>query len=199
MKASLKRLKEICIEILKNFTRIIESKYEDLEHHSSRVTAYAIATAEEMGLSKYEIGVIEHAGYLHDIGKIGISESILFKPGSLDEEEWVEIKKHPGIGENVLEPCGVFQLEQPVVRHHHERPDGKGYPDGLESLEIPLAARILAVADAYDAMTSSRPYREAMEPDEAINEIKRCNGTQFDPEVVDAFLRVFEKASTKIK
>lgn len=194
-----KQPKEIFVEILENFTHFIESKHSDLERHSSRVSIFAVAIAREMGLSKEEIRIIERAGYLHDIGKIGINELIWFKPGSLTEEEWAEVKKHPEIGKKIIELSMMLHMEQPVVRHHHERFDGKGYPDGLSDKKIPLAARILAVADAYDAMTSSRPYREAMQPLEAIEELKRCNGTQFDPEVVNAFLKVIEKADAKIK
>ncbi len=194
-----KQPKEIFVEILENFTHFIESNHSDLEHHSSRVSIFAVAIAREMGLSKEETKIIERAGYLHDIGKIGINELIWFKPGSLTEEEWAEVKKHPEIGKKIIELSKHLHMEQPVVRHHHERFDGKGYPDGLSDKKIPLAARILAVADAYDAMTSSRPYREAMQPLEAIEELKKCNGTQFDPEVVNAFLKVIEKASAKIK
>ena len=198
MKNSLRRLKGTCVEILKNFTQIVESKHPDLEFHSSRVVVYAIATAQEMGLSKEEVKIIEYAGYLHDIGKIGISELILLKPGSLTDEEWTEMRKHPEIGEKIIRPFRLLYLEQPAIRHHHERLDGKGYPDGLSKGKIPIEARILAVADAYDSMTSRRPYRDALGPAGATEELKKCKGTQFDPGVVDVFLKVVEKANVRI-
>ncbi len=161
--------------------------------HSQQVTEYAVDIAREMGLSFKEIDIIRDAGVLHDIGKIGIPDAILLKPGRLTEEEYAEIKKHPVIGKKILEPVNCLADKIPLIYHHHERIDGKGYPEGLEGDNIPLGARILAVADAYQAMTSDRPYRKALPSLIAIEELKRYKGRQFDPDIVDAFLRVLKR------
>jgi HD-GYP domain-containing protein (c-di-GMP phosphodiesterase class II) len=136
-----------------------------------------------------EIDSLKFGGYLHDIGKIGVRDTVLLKPSRLTEEEFVEIRLHPVIGDNIIKPLGSFPNERLIVRHHHERFDGKGYPDGLGGTDIPRTARILAVADTYDSMTSTRPYRQALSHATAIEELKRCSGTQFDPAIVEAFLQ----------
>lgn len=161
--------------------------------HSQEVTEYAVNIAREMGLSFKEVDIIRDAGILHDIGKIGISDAILLKPGRLTEEEYAEIKKHPVIGRKILQPVNCLVDKIPLIYHHHERVDGKGYPDGLEGDNIPLGARILAVADAYQAMTSDRPYRKALPTIVAIEELNRFKARQFDPIIVDAFLRVLRR------
>ncbi|MFH1094477.1 MAG: HD domain-containing phosphohydrolase [Candidatus Omnitrophota bacterium] len=161
--------------------------------HSQQVTEYAVDIAREIGLSFKEIDIIRDAGILHDIGKIGIPDSILLKPGRLTQEEYTQIKKHPVIGKKILEPVNCLADKIPLIYHHHERIDGQGYPDGLVGDNIPLGARILAVADAYQAMTSDRPYRKALPTLIAIEELKRFKGRQFDPHIVEAFLRVLRR------
>ncbi|MCG2712374.1 MAG: response regulator [Candidatus Omnitrophica bacterium] len=165
--------------------------------HSQQVTEYAVDIAREIGLSFKEINIIRDAGILHDIGKIGIADAILLKPGRLTQEEYIQIKKHPVIGKKILDPVNCLADNIPLIYHHHERIDGQGYPDGLTGDNIPLGARILSVADAYQAMTSDRPYRKSLPALIAIEELKRFKGRQFDPDIVDAFLRVLRRMGIK--
>lgn len=161
--------------------------------HSTRVARYAHMIAEEMGCSEEELDVINFAGSLHDIGKIGIRDDILLKPGRLTDEEYEKIKEHPVIGADIISKLGLWDREMEIIRHHHERYDGKGYPDGLKGEDIPKLARIMSVADCYDAMASDRAYRKKMEKSLVLKIIRKNAGTQFDPQVVDAFLRVSEQ------
>ncbi|MBU4304274.1 MAG: response regulator [Candidatus Omnitrophica bacterium] len=161
--------------------------------HSEQVTEYALMIAGEMMLAKEELDKIRDAGILHDIGKIGIPDAILLKPGRLTEEEYNEIKKHPEIGKKILEPVDCLADKIPLIYHHHERFDGKGYPCGLRGEEIPLGARILTVADAYQAMTSDRPYRKALPVYIAVEELIIGKDKQFDARIVDVFLRVLKR------
>jgi putative two-component system response regulator len=161
--------------------------------HSREVTEYAVAIAKEMGLPVKEIEIIRDAGILHDIGKIGIPDAVLLKPGRLTEEEYEQIKKHPEIGKSILQPVNCLADKIPLIYHHHERVDGTGYPAGLAGENIPLGARILAVADAYQAMTSDRPYRKALSMQIAIGELEKFKGKQFDPQIVDIFLRILKR------
>ena len=146
-----------------------------------------------MGYPSDDIQKIQSSAPLHDIGKIGIHDSILNKPDKLTKEEFEQIKNHPMIGLNIVMPLGLDPEEQAIIRNHHERWDGKGYPDGLSGKEIPRLSRILGVADAFDAMTSSRAYRKALPFSTCLQELKDKSGTQFDPEVVEAALSVFSK------
>jgi hypothetical protein len=166
----------------------IDAKDSYTRGHSGRVVKYSQRIAAQMGLSGDEIMAVKTAAYLHDIGKIGIDERILLKPGALTAVECQNIMRHPGISAKILARVAFLQEAIPVVRHHHERFDGGGYPDGLAGAEIPLGARILAVADSFDAMTSDRPYRRALDARQARLELKRSAGAQFDPLVVEAFL-----------
>jgi len=134
-------------------------------------------------------GLIRCAGLLHDIGEIAIDSSILYKPGKLTRREWVVVREHPVVASNIIKKIKLLDELVSIVRHHHERFDGGGYPDGIKHDEIPLEARLLAVADSFEAMTSERPYRSAMSKQKAIAELKRCPGTQFDPAIVNAFLK----------
>lgn len=177
------------INTLKSLVMSIEARDSYTKQHSERVTAYALEIAEVMNLSEDEKDVIRFGGYLHDIGKIGVRDTVLLKPDRLTEEEKAEIRLHPVIGDNIIKPIKFLPKERELVLYHHERFDGNGYPEGLEGERIPRIARILAVADTYDAMTSSRPYRTARTHDFAIEELKRCSNTQFDGEVVKAFLK----------
>ncbi|MGH2968593.1 MAG: HD-GYP domain-containing protein, partial [Solirubrobacteraceae bacterium] len=151
------------------------------------VGAYARATAAALGLAPKRVERLHAAGVLHDLGKLGVADAILHKPGAPDEPEWREIRRHPEIGARILEHAGLRDIAG-WVRAHHERIDGRGYPHALSADEIPLEARILAVADAYEAMIADRPYRAGMAAEDARAELLRCAGTQFDREVVEAFL-----------
>ncbi len=176
------------LDTLKSLVTIIEAKDLYTQQHSSRVTTYAIKFAEEMKCSEEELEILSFAGYLHDIGKIGISDSILTKTGKLTPSEYEAIKLHPVIGDHIVEPLGLLKTEREIIRYHHERPDGKGYPEGLVGDEIPLLARIVAVADAFDAMTSTRSYRDSLDLEYAIEELRRYSGKMFDADVVKAAL-----------
>jgi putative nucleotidyltransferase with HDIG domain len=158
--------------------------------HSTRVAKYAHMIAKEMGCTEEELDIVNFAGSLHDIGKIGIRDDILLKPGKLTDEEYEKIKEHPAIGADIISKLGLWDREMEIIRHHHERFDGKGYPDGLKGEQIPKLARILFVADSFDAMASDRAYRKRMETSRVISIIKECAGKQFDPVAVNAFLKV---------
>ena len=170
----------------------LEAKDKYTSGHSQRVAEMAVATAREMGMPQDKVEKIRLAGLVHDIGKIGVRESVLNKAGKLTDDEYHEIISHCEIGERILSPILEDEEMLKMVRHHHERYDGMGYPDGLSGKRIPEAARVLAVADAYDAMTSDRPYRAAMSSEMANAELEEGKGKQFDPVVVDAFLKIIE-------
>lgn len=163
--------------------------------HSHRVAALAKRIAEVHGLRDHEIERIELAARVHDIGKIGIGNDSLHKGGPLSDDEWEIMRQHPAIGEQLLSPYRQFRHEAAIVRSHHERWDGKGYPDKIRAHQIPIGARIIAVADTFDAMTSSRPYRAALSREFAVDEIRNNAITQFDPQVVASFLQVMDEAS----
>jgi len=171
-----------------------EIKDPYIRGHQQRASRWAAALAEQMGLSPERVRDIRIAGLLHDLGKVSISEQILNKPGKLTEEEFAKIKEHPALGAMmIISEAEGLQRVVPIVRHHHERLDGKGYPDGLAQEEIPLEARIMSVVDVFDAMTHDRAYRKALSREEAIAELERGAGTQFDPAVVQAFLALAER------
>jgi len=177
-------------ETIRSLAYALEARDAYTRGHSERVTALALRVAEAMGLPEDEQRVLGHAGMLHDIGKIGVADAVLNKPSLLSEEDRAIIENHPIFGGTILAPLRFLEKVQVLVKHHHERFDGRGYPEGLAGEAIPLGARIIAVCDAYDAMTSDRPYRKARSRAEAIQEIRAHAGTQFDPAVVEAFLRV---------
>jgi diguanylate cyclase (GGDEF)-like protein len=160
--------------------------------HAARVAAYTVMLAGELGWPAETLPRIEEAAYLHDIGKISISDRVLLKAGRLNDEEWRQMRQHPVVSADIIGPLFAGDLAL-GVRHHHERYDGRGYPDGLEGETIPELARLMAVADAYDAMSCRRPYKAALTYGDCIEELRRCRGTQFDPDMADAFLRVLEK------
>ncbi|MEX0800257.1 MAG: HD domain-containing phosphohydrolase [Dehalococcoidia bacterium] len=160
------------------------------EGHSQRVSRMTGMVSQQMGLASADIRLIERAAALHDIGKIGVADAVLSKPGPLSDEEWVEMRRHPRLGYEIVEGIEALRNAADIVHAHHERYDGAGYPRGIAAGEIPIGARIFAVVDAYDAMTSHRPYRRARSHREAVEEIVRNSGTQFDPGVVQAFLEV---------
>ena len=177
----------------------LDSRDVGTESHSRRVHGYALATAREYGVPEADIPDLEHGVLLHDIGKIGIPDAILLKPGRLTPEEWATMRRHPAIGKRLIEGVPFLRGAIPIVYCHHERWDGTGYPRGLKGDEIPLGARIFAVVDAFDAMTFDRPYSKAIPFDAAQAEIKRCAGSHFDPAVVEAFLRVPDAVLEEIR
>jgi two-component system, cell cycle response regulator len=175
--------------------KALEEHHPDLGDHVHDVGLLAEAVAEELGLSGQQLHHIRQAAELHDIGKVAVPSAILDKPGRLDAEEWAFIARHTLIGERILGAALALRPVARLVRSSHERWDGNGYPDGLSGEEIPLGARIVTACDAYDAMTSDRPYQRSLGPAEALEELRRCAGTQFDPDVVDAFCRVSARAT----
>ncbi len=183
---------ETYYETIRSLAQALEARDAYTKGHSERVTKYALKMAKVMGLSAQATKVIQYAGLLHDIGKIGISDSILNKRRQPSEEEWAIIRSHPLYGDSILGPLKFLDDAQEIVLRHHERYDGCGYPGKLKADEIPIEARIISVADAYDAMTSDRPYRKAMAHDKAVAEIRDAAGGQFDPSVVTAFLKAME-------
>ena len=166
----------------------IELRDKYTRGHVDRVMEITVLIAEQLGLKSMQISSFRYGAILHDIGKIYIREGVLRKTGPLNQQEWAEMKRHPEIGANLLRNIPYLSEAIPLIHHHHERWDGQGYPDGLAGEEIPLGARIVAVADTYDAMTTERVYRRACTPEQAIEEIRNGVGTRYDPKVVEAFL-----------
>jgi len=185
-------LRRLFMGSIKALAQALEAKDEYTQGHSERVSEIAVSIGRHLSLSETEVSDIWLAGLLHDIGKIGVRESVLNKPGKLNDEEWKSIQNHPVVAERILCPIEELTAVISVVRHHHERFDGSGYPDGLAESEIPLGARILSVADAYDALTSRRPYRDALSVSDALSVLEDASGTQFDPVIVRAFLALPE-------
>jgi len=183
-------LADLYLATIKSLALAIDAKDQYTHQHILRVQRYAVAAAKHMGLDGVELEAINTGALLHDIGKLGVPEYVLLKPGRLTDEEFEKIKKHPEIGAAILDPVEFPWPVLPVVRSHHEKWDGTGYPDGLKGEEIPRTARILAVADVYDALTSSRSYRNAWSHERACEVLLKDRGTHFDPEVADAFLEI---------
>jgi putative nucleotidyltransferase with HDIG domain len=178
------------VDTITAFVNAIESKDRYLKGHSARVALYAAEIAQTLGLPSETVEVIRRGAMLHDLGKLSIMDTILRKPERLTPEEFAIIKSHPVVGAKILEPLRFLVRETCAVRHHHERFDGAGYPDGLRGEDIPLVARVVTVADVFDAITSNRPYRTAMPLEAAREEIARGSGSHFDPAVVEGFLRI---------
>jgi HD-GYP domain-containing protein (c-di-GMP phosphodiesterase class II) len=186
-----RNLERFVINMVKSLVFAIEAKDEYTRGHSERVCRYSLLMADRMGLNEERKKALQWASILHDSGKIGIPESILNKPWHLNDEEYQVVKNHPVKGHTILEPLEQLASSLPGILHHHERYDGKGYPGGLKGEEIPLDARIIAVADTFDAMTSDRAYRRGKSQAEALEEIKKVAGSQLDPELVKVFEKVF--------
>jgi putative two-component system response regulator len=186
------RIQELFLQGVQMLARALEAKDAYTRGHSIRVSQYSVATAAILGFDEGQIDGIRLGGELHDIGKIGTSEAVLHKAGSLTADEFRQITEHPILGERMLAPLAH---ESPdvlrIVRSHHERLDGRGFPDGLRGEKIPLEARVVAVADAFDAMTTRRPYRESRPAQDALVELRRVAGTQLDPDAVEAFVAAF--------
>jgi len=187
--------KDAFVQSVRGLVQALEARDPYTRHHSENVTRYAVAIAEQMGLDPEAVSVIRRAARVHDIGKIGVPDDLLRKQGELDERQRRAMRNHVLIGVHILEQLRFLERELPLVRHHHERWDGKGYPDGISGHAIPRGARILAVADAFDALTSERPYSRAVDVAEALRVIIEEAGTQFDPEVVDALIACIRRTA----
>lgn len=187
----------IAISMIFALAATVDAKDHYTYGHSRKVSQYAVAMAETLNLPPEKISIIRTAGLLHDIGKIGIPDSILNKDGGLNEQEWRQIKAHPEMGVEILRYVAELSNSLPIILNHHEHYDGTGYPTGLKGEDIPLEARLITIADAYDAMTSLRPYHNQRTPEEAIEELRRCAGTEFDPELVEIFCKTIKTMVVK--
>jgi len=192
------RLEESHLSVIGALIGALEAKENARAAAAAQTMANAVAVAERLGLSDEEQAAVKLGALFHDIGTIGVPESVLRKPGALDEREWNEVKAHATIGANLLANVPMLERVRPIVLAHHERYDGTGYPSGLREDQIPLAAQIIAVADAYQAMTAARPYRSAMTSKDAQKELRANAGTQFNPVVVEAFIACLERRSQPI-
>lgn len=186
-------LEKAYLDTLSALTNAIDAKDSYTRGHSDRVTDLSVKLAKEAGVNHIDIERIRLGGMLHDIGKIGIPELILNKPGRLDNNEFEVIKSHPVLGVSILGNVEFLQNVVPIIKHHHERYDGKGYPDKLKGNDIPYLARIVSIADTFDAMTTNRPYRKGLSVEESLSEIERCKETQFDPELADLFINMVRR------
>ena len=194
-----KKLENSYIETIQVIRQAVEAKDPYTRGHSDRVAEYSVLIAKKLGLSEKDIDTIRIGGLFHDIGKIGVPDVILRKTEKLTNEEFNEIKKHPSTGASILAQASIFQNIVPIVKYHHERYDGNGYPEKLSGENIPFFARIAAVADTFDAMTSRRTYRDALDLDIVKEEIRKCKGSQFDPQIADIFLDIIENDYDKIQ
>lgn len=184
------KLEKAYLESVETLRYTVEAKDNYTKGHSDRVSAYSVLIGKSLGLPQSDIETLRIGGLFHDVGKIGISDSILLKNGKLTNQEYDEIKRHPIIGKNILSNAEIFGDIIPIVLYHHERYDGKGYPYGLSDKDIPFLARIVAVADAFDAMTSKRSYRDELDLNYVKEELRAKTGTQFDPIVTATFLNI---------
>jgi putative nucleotidyltransferase with HDIG domain len=182
--ALLERLRKNVVGMVDSLAQALEARDPYTAGHSLRVADYSLMIGEELGLSDLELEVLRHGAALHDIGKIAVKQEVLHKPGRLTDEEFEHIKIHPVVGKEILEPIEDFQEMLDLVYYHHERIDGRGYPEGLKGADIPVLAQIVAVADTYDAMTSDRPYRAGMHPERALAIMKEVSGTQLNGDLV---------------
>ncbi len=189
-------MKNMYLGTIQTLAKAIDARDPYTKGHTEKVTKYAVEIAKEMSLPYKLVRNIEMAAIIHDIGKIGIKDELLLKPAALSDGEYEVVKKHPHIGEQIISPIRFLTNVAPLVLYHHERYDGDGYLEGLKTDEIPIGARIINVADAFEAMTSDRPYRKGVSKEKAIEELKAESGSQFDPRVVRAFLRVLERNGT---
>jgi putative nucleotidyltransferase with HDIG domain len=190
---SYRQLEESSLEAIESLNAAVEARDPYTAGHSQRVERIVVALGEELRLDPFRLEALRHAGLFHDIGKLAVPDAILAKPGKLTSGEYDQIKRHPGDGARIVGKLGRLRATVPIIRHHHERWDGAGYPDGLAGEEIPLEAAITGLADAWDAMTTDRPYQRARTVAEAADEVRRGRGTQFAPHVVDAFFRVLRR------
>ena len=196
---SKEQLEQAYLDMVETLRYTVEAKDSYTRGHSDRVAEYSVLIGEKLGLPEEQIKTLKIGGLFHDIGKIGIPDSILLKPAKLTDDEYSQIKNHPSIGAHILGSATIFKDIIPIVKHHHEKYDGNGYPSRLKGEEIPYIARIAAVADTFDAMTSRRSYRGPIDIEHVKEEIKRCEGTQFDPQIAEAFLEILNNDFDKIK
>jgi putative nucleotidyltransferase with HDIG domain len=190
---SYRRLEESSLEAIESLNATVEAKDPYTAGHSQRVQRIALSVGQEVGLSVKELDALRFGSLFHDIGKIAIPDVLLTKPGRLTEDEYELMKRHSAEGARIVAKFGRLRDSVPIIRHHHERWDGRGYPEGLAGEDIPLAAAVAGLADAWDAMTIERPYQRALSVDEALDEVRACSGTQFVPAVVDAFFEAVRK------
>jgi len=195
LRRALDSLEESYIATMSSLARVVEAKDETTRGHLDRTSHYGVALAKRIDQELGDTPELAHAFFLHDIGKVGVPENILCKRGPLDDEEWRVMRTHPVIGAQIIAPIRFLRGAIDVIRYHHEWFDGSGYPEGLAGEQIPLAARIFSIADCFDAMTSDRPYRSALDIEVALDEIRSGAGRQFDPDVVDEFLLMMEDES----
>ena len=193
------QLERAYLDSIQTLRYTVEAKDPYTRGHSDRVAQYSVLIGKHLGLPDEDLRTLEIGGLFHDIGKIGVPDTILRKESKLTDDEYSEIKNHPSIGVHILSSATIFQNIIPIVKHHHERYDGKGYPGRLKGEEIPYFARITALADTFDAMTSKRSYRDALSLDVVIAEFERCKGTQFDPELDDVFLDILKNHYDEIE
>jgi HD-GYP domain-containing protein (c-di-GMP phosphodiesterase class II) len=186
------------VETIRMLASAVEARDPCTGNHLERVTNYCLAIALRLGWTGDRLRQVEMGAILHDIGKINIEDAILRKPAALTPEEWEHMRQHPDIGARILGGISFLEPVLPYVRHHHERFDGKGYPDGLRGKEIPIGGRLIAVADTFDVMTSTRPYRGALPVEAALDELRAKSGLQFDPEIVEAFFDAFEAGEIRV-
>ena len=191
-------LEKSYLESIEVLRKTVEVKDVYTRGHSDRVSEYSLLIGEKLNLPPDQMKTLKIGALFHDIGKIGIPDAILLKTDKLTDDEYSEIKNHPAIGAHILSNASIFADIIPIVKHHHERYDGKGYPSRLAGDDIPYLARIVSVADTFDAMTSHRSYRQALDFDYTMNEIERCKGTQFDPAIADVFLEILRTNKDKI-
>jgi len=191
-------MREAHINTVAALTSAIDASDPFTHGHSFRVSRYALRVARAMGMSSRDLEMLEYAGLLHDIGKIAVQNDILLKVGPLTEEEWRSLKSHPNVGADIVDQLKFLKEASDVIRSHHERPDGNGYPRGLKGMQVPLTARILNVVDAFDAMTSDRPYRKALPIARVIEELKTYKGRQFDEQIADIILDLYGKGEFPI-
>lgn len=185
-------LEKAYLESIETLRYTVEAKDSYTRGHSDRVSEYSVLIGKHLGLPEEDLKILRIGGLFHDIGKIGVPDALLLKEGKLTDDEYSEIKNHPSIGKQILSNATIFKDMIPIVYYHHEKYDGTGYPERLKGREIPYFARITAVADTFDAMTSNRSYRKALPLDVVRAEIERCSGTQFDPDIAKVFLDILD-------
>lgn len=193
------KLEKAYLESIQTLRYTVEAKDPYTRGHSDRVSEYSVLIGQKLGLEEDKIKLLKIGGLFHDVGKIGVPDNILKKPGKLTDDEYSEIKNHPSIGAHILAPATIFQEIIPIVKHHHEKYDGNGYPSKLKGEEIPYLARIAAIADTFDAMTSKRIYRNELPIEVVKEEFLKNKGIQFDPNLVDIFINILENDYSKIE
>lgn len=195
LEAALDGIRDTYVATMTSLARVVEAKDATTRGHLDRTHRYGLLLTQRLDPELAARPEVGYGFFLHDIGKVGVPEAVLCKPGPLNEAEWAVMREHPAIGAQIVSPIRFLAGAIEIVQSHHERWDGLGYPRGLRGERIPLAARVFAVADSFDAMTSDRPYRAAMRVDEALGEIRRGAGTQFDPDVARAFLDLADEGA----